>query len=122
MRAAVSTAPLSLIWFDRTGAEFNRMTIERCGDDADEEGDRASLDEGAGGDAARHDRAAFHGCKFGGIPGRTIVPCRRSGSACDPPSRGRRPVISERYSPGGVLFTGPRIAVRGSARSCAEVS
>ena len=46
MRAAVSIgSSYRYIWFDRTGAEFNRMTIERCGDDADEEGDRASLDE-----------------------------------------------------------------------------
>jgi hypothetical protein len=46
MRAAVSVgSSYRYIWFDRTGAEFNRLTIERCADEADEEADLASGDE-----------------------------------------------------------------------------
>ena len=41
MRAAVSVgSSYRYIWFDRTGAEFNRMTIERCAHEADEEADK----------------------------------------------------------------------------------
>lgn len=44
MRAAVSAgSSYRYIWFDRTGAEFNRMTIERCADDAGEEADSAAM-------------------------------------------------------------------------------
>ena len=44
MRAAVSAgSSYRYIWFDRTGAEFNRITIERCADDSDE--DLAAGDE-----------------------------------------------------------------------------
>ena len=47
MRAAVSAgSSYRYIWFDQTGAEFNRMTIERCADDIDEEADSAALDDG----------------------------------------------------------------------------
>lgn len=46
MRAAVSAgSSYRYIWFDRTGAEFNRMTIEGCADDSDEEEDSAALDD-----------------------------------------------------------------------------
>lgn len=46
MRAAVSAgSSYRYIWFDRTGAEFNRLTIERCADEADEEADMASGDD-----------------------------------------------------------------------------
>ena len=46
MRAAISAgSSYRYIWFDRTGAEFNRMTIERCADDADGEEPDDALDE-----------------------------------------------------------------------------
>lgn len=46
MRAAVSAgSSYRYIWFDRTGAEFNRLTIERCANEGDEEADMASGDD-----------------------------------------------------------------------------
>lgn len=46
MRAAVTAgASYRYIWLDRSGAEFNRMTIERCADEADEEADVAASDD-----------------------------------------------------------------------------
>ena len=46
MRAAVSVgSSYRYIWVDRTGAEFNRMTIERCADEADEGEDAVDPDD-----------------------------------------------------------------------------
>jgi hypothetical protein len=46
MRAAVSAgSSYRYIWFDRSGAEFNRMTIDRCEDEADDSEEAVDPDD-----------------------------------------------------------------------------